>query len=565
MLFLAAAVAIVLVYVARERFVRSWSERAAERHRTALQKEMDANIEKERRRKEEALKVLAPKLKQSFHAKEIVINPKELGGAGDLKIETTAYSPGFSEAPPRATSSIRMYPAAESAKGTDDSIRINEAIQSVTAPAEILLSKGVYRTRTPIKLKSGIVLKGEGMRKTVILSASRNHCIIMRGASENNETRIVAGYTPGSRALTVEDASELKGTPLARIYFSDSEEDISTWQRFYGHVIGIEKAASDNEIHLKRPLRLKFLTDSTPRLSGIRPIEFAGLEDLTIETERETAGGNCINMDRASNCWVKNCELSHSKFSHISVRRSVNLEFTGNYIHHGWAYEKRNGEYGYGLCLEGATADCLVADNVFESLRHAMIVKLGANGNVFAYNFSTRHNPQRTHHDSADFCAHGGYAYMNLLEGNVLQFAHSSDWGGAAGPLQTFYRNKVLARGIIISYESHYPVIVGNVIRGSVYIEEYTLDPVILGNVIGNAYPQRRFFFWDVCRAYNDDTRRDVKLLPSLYASQKPSFLTNTPWPCFGPDVKEGATLPAQRRYEEIYSRWDPLYNPPGN
>ena len=246
------------------------------------------------------------------------------------------------------------------------------------------------------------------------------------------------------------------------------------------------------ELEITEPLKLVY-GNGPFKLTWITPIKSSGLESLTIETEKALIKGEgrkrgakyTVYLEGALNCWIRNCEFSYAHFSHIGAKDSKNLLFEGNYLHHGWGYKGKDGKYGYGLHLEGAV-DCLVINNVFETLRHAMMVKQGASGNVFAYNYSIKNNPQQSQYNtSCDFSAHGGYPYMNLVEGNSMQFAQSSDMWGPAGPLQTFFRNKVNdTGGIAIGWKSHFPVIVGNSLeRGGVYIEKNTIRPIVSHNI----------------------------------------------------------------------------------
>ena len=77
---------------------------------------------------------------------------------------------------------------------------------------------------------------------------------------------------------------------------------------------------------------------------------------------------------------------------------------------------------------------CLVEHNAFNSLRHAMIVSVGANGNVFGYNYSRDSwDPAGNSgfgDQKADISIHGFYPFMNLFEGNIVEFMHSADWWG---------------------------------------------------------------------------------------------------------------------------------------
>ena len=114
----------------------------------------------------------------------------------------------------------------------------------------------------------------------------------------------------------------------------------------------------------------------------------------------------------------------------------------------------------------------------------------------------------------------------------------------------------------MISWESHYPVVVGNELeKGGVYVEKDTINPTISHNLTKERNLPQRIEFGRRKGSYLvlQDTHEGDGLIPSLYLDEKPSFLENTLWPCFGPDVGQEVTLPAQRRYEEVYRKWDSL------
>ena len=327
-------------------------------------------------------------------------------------------------------------------------------------------------------------------------------------------------------------------------------------------VVSITGRPADNRFTVQPRVRLQYPSELNPYVKIISPVVEAGLENMTLVTLHPAGAQTSVEVRGALNCWIANCEITRSRHSLICVAESKNISVTGCFLHDGWRFDGEHGLWGYGLRLTDGTSDCLVSDNVFSKLRHAMVVQRGANGNVFSMNYSINHNPQENRAGSADFSAHGGVPYMNLVESNVLQYIQSSDNFGCAGPLQTFFRNRVCGEGILIALKSHFPVVIGNMLDGGlVYMEPRTLGGVFSANKT-SAIGAPMLIFQNARYApvpCGDEVDDNADIPASLYLSEKPNFLGRTAWPCFGPDVVVEAVLPAQRRYETQYIAWGPL------
>ena len=500
---------------------------------------------------------IAERIRGKVAAHEVVANPTDIGGQGDIRFDAPVFYPGVNEPMPEPTTRIVLLPeTANDRTGHDDAVRINQAIAQVTAPAEITLRAGVYIIQSPIILKSGVVLRGEGMRKTVLFSLNGENCIALRGDATEIETEVQSGADRNSDVLTVADASAFKAGDMVRVYAK-----VPAYVLHWGQVGNVAEVTDEHTLRLDKALRLTCHGGYPVYVRVFRPIRSAGIESLTLETSAPAPDkrGNMhgVQIDRAVNCWVRGCEFSHSRTSHIWVADSRFVTVEGNYFHHGWGYRKNQ---GYGICLADYATDCLVADNAYDTLRHAMIAKTGANGNVFAYNYSVGNNPQGNKDDSCDLSIHGLYAHSNLVEGNVIQFAQSSDYFGSAGPLITFFRNRVEGLGILITYSSHFPVIVGNdFVRGGIYVELRTVGLAIEGNKLrGRDIPSKIIYDGYQCPQYDarEYPNGRPKLRASLFLDDPPEFLKDTPWPPFGPDVTGESVLPAEKRHREIYSTW---------
>ena len=123
-----------------------------------------------------------------------------------------------------------------------------------------------------------------------------------------------------------------------------------------------------------------------------------------------------------------------------------------------------------------------------------MVAKQGANGNVFAYNYSL--DPYRSeypHDAGGDMLLHGHYPFANLFEGNIGQSMIMDDTWGASGPYNTFFRNRAELYGIILfdqSVNSDEQNIVGNEVtnddKGNYHLQpghHFTYDNNIKGTI----------------------------------------------------------------------------------
>jgi hypothetical protein len=267
----------------------------------------------------------------------------------------------------------------------------------------------------------------------------------------------------------------------------------------------------------------------------VQPVSSAGVEALHVK-RLDHAEGQIVAIQYAENCWVRGCELEYCYRSHIdgSLARFVTVE--GNYMHHAWNYG--GGGHGYGVNLGRGACDWLVTNNVFRSLRHSMLVQVGANGNVFSYNYSFEHR-------LCDISVHGHYPYMNLFEGNAVQFVMVSDYWGPAGPLTTLFRNRVMSEpnwgrsSLRVGDHSHRTTVAGNTVeRGAIEVHESCADCWVAANLVRG-------------RVEWGEVGPGVVLPASLYLDGPPPFWGDRPWPCIGADVDSegrGTPIPAQDR-----------------
>ena len=432
---------------------------------------------------------------------------------------------------------------------TDDTTAILNAINSLSGYGVIYFPAGTYRVTQPLYLKANTILRGAGSTQSRLIfegsgTAARCIGVVRWDSNQTNAWRnVTAGLAQGSSSLTLPSVT---GIAAGDIVENEQANDPAwnfneSWQaNIQGQLVRVVSVSPvARMIRLDRPLRVNYDAIRSPRIRRLETIRNVGIENVYIE-RKDAVDGHTIEFKYAVGCWVRRVESYRTYKTHVWIDRGYENEIRENYFHHAHAYG--GGGQGYGVGLGRHTSDTLVEDNVFDTLRHSMSVGHGANGNVFAYNFSTNRaldpisrNPQ------PDISVHGNWVHMNLFEGNVAEDADVPDWYFPAGPGNTLFRNRIVNRGTAVDLVSDNQNIVGNELAaGCVAVDEGVMDAIVHGNC------EEGTVYWEpeMCR----------NLPPSYFRSTRPAFMPaddpQIPWPPFGSDHGDGArTIPAERRY----------------
>ncbi len=493
------------------------------------------------------LAALAPASQQNAaHAAEVHVIPND---------RLIKWRPGVEGGVPDVPTVVDLRDYGPAADGTtDDGPVFQRALADVEPPGALYVPAGTYLLKSVLRLRSGVVLRGAGSDRTHLIFDAPDFrwrgAVEMKGAmAPAEQTRAIErGADAGSRTLTLDSTEGIEAGQTVLVCM-DNDPDLhytrpewdTTWSRdCVGQLVRID-GVDGQTVRLDVPLRLTYAPELHPRLRPLRPIERAGLEGVHIKRLDHAEGTN-VAISEAVNCWVRDCELDYCYCAHVSGSRARFVTVEGCYIHHAWNYG--GGGHGYGVNLGRAVSDWLVTNNVFRHLRHSMLVQVGANGNVFSYNYSFEHQ-------MCDISVHGHYAYMNLFEGNVLQWAVVGDWWGPAGPLNTLFRNRIVAEppewagAVRVADHSHRTTVVGNTIpNGPVQITDDTGDCLIGANLM------RDGLAWG-------HVEQGAELPASLYLTGKPDFWDAKPWPGIGADVDAAAqtalpNIPAQDRAAKL-------------
>ena len=272
-------------------------------------------------------------------------------------------------------------------------------------------------------------------------------------------------------------------------------------------------------------------------------------------------GYHHIRMWYAKNCLVENVESFNATGDHFTIYHSEYITVKKNYIHESKIYSHG----GYGVSLTRGTYHCLVEDNIFRKLRHALILSNYADENVIAYNYccdqyatdgngvqGTSCSDVSLHGHADDLDYDDGPAY-NLFEGNMIEWIKIDDYWNANDHYNTFLRNWARddSRPFLIQEDTNF-IRIESELQGSQNIvgclmgfdssTQWTIDDGFL-----------RTYYYTTSFPYFDD--RIGRNESSYYYSNQPVFMNGFDWP-----YTPGDDIPAKRRFDNKYLEVPYLY-----
>lgn len=339
---------------------------------------------------------------------------------------------------------------------TSNDASMSTLLANLAAPGNILqFPAGNFLFNQSFDLPDNTVIRGVGAEQTTLSfdQGGSGHSINIQGTDVNADTSPLAtAASRDSQMIEVDDASAFSSGDWIRIKQFDEDLMTSSWAyNTYGQIVQIT-SINNNQIELASALRLDFEMSREPFIVRMNPAYNVGIECLKVHRLDDTAPqqSSNINFVRAVNCWVQGIESENCTYSHIDANYCSNLVISKSYMHHGFDYG--GGGRAYGIMLHFSSNECLVENNIFEHLRHSMIMQAGANGNVFAYNYSWDPYWSSFPNDSAgDMVLHGNYPFANLFEQNICRNMVIDDSHGPNGPHNTFLRNRGEGYGIFFS------------------------------------------------------------------------------------------------------------------
>lgn len=377
-------------------------------------------------------------------------------GAGSVKLDwQRAGFPGDTVPSYPNVVDITAF-GANNTGATSTNAAFTAAVNSLSgAPGVIYFPAGNYLFTATLFLRSNLILRGAGSGNTTLTfnHASEGDLIRVVGTA-GSSTPITAAVLQYGNQVTVTDPNIASMGGFVKIYQNNESSLItSSWADNTVGQISLLKSKNGNTFTFYNRHRRAIPLAGAPIAQALNMIKGVGIECLKIKRmDVDLVANQTSNIffNYAAFCWVKGIESDSTNFAHVSIMNSTNIEVTGSYFHGSFAYG--GGGSAYGVVCHMTTGDCLIENNIFKHLRHAMLLQAGANGNVYAYNFSLQ--PRRTEVPSdygGDIALHGNYAYANLFEGNIVQNPGADASHGKNGPMNVFIRNRAQHYGLMFT------------------------------------------------------------------------------------------------------------------
>jgi hypothetical protein len=409
-------------------------------------------------------------------------------------------------------------------------------------PGVVHIPSGSFFISDNLSMPSGLILQGSGADSTRILvdiGGAERDVLVASSFDIESDLNVLEAPLEGQRLLKVDHAGSIEAGDWLEIVQDNGSWDSNPagWAaESVGHIAQVSTVLGDS-VMLADPFLIDMDLALNVRARVFTPKQNIGLECFSIERLDDAPGGSNIFFGMSVNCWVRNVHSIKSAGAHIFTTRSAHLEFSHNFCEDAWKFDGV-ATRGYGVCLTRHSTAILVQDHIFRRLRHAMMVKQGANGNVFAYNYSREGRRSEFISDyTGDISLHGHYPYANLFEGNIVDNIFTDDYWGPSGPKNTFYRNRAKGYGIVMSSPgSNDHAFVGNEVTSNAFLKGLY---ILTGS---NHYENAN---WDGSSLIPGSS---VPLIDeSLFYSSAPSFWTSLDWPAVGDNSSK--SIPAEQRW----------------
>jgi len=459
---------------------------------------------------------------------------------------------------------------------TDNSELLQYLIDHQEQSMVILIPAGDYLFKSTIHIAprpegQSLIIRGANRYKTRLIFDVSNPgwggLFSLRGDTLGDPAQVLEGAQQDHLALILDDASDFKEGDGVIISQQNNLEAMGTFMRgngmperqidalntWAGRCVGQSNRVHkvlNNRVMLDLPLTTDY-TWGDVTLQRIRHCRDVGLEHFSVLNRSDIDGLNSFAFNNTTNCWMDGVNSHMTVRFHVAIYGGYKLAFRNCFFNN--AYRHGGGGHGYGIACAKYANHCLIENNVFIRLRHSMMVKEGANANVFAYNYSFD-GIQDEAPVAKDISIHGHYPFKNLFEGNVVEFIHCSDYWGAAGPQNTFFRNRITRAGIQLQDYSPEQFVLGNQLLPIgddapwLWHDNYhIIDGVVVGDEVLSPRVVHN-------RTRGEEPDEGVQFPASLYRKTPPDFWqADMPWPAIGPELPYGShRIPAQDLWDKI-------------
>lgn len=430
-------------------------------------------------------------------------------------------------------------------KTNDNATLLRNLLKKAKPYSIIQFPEGEFQFNSSVDVPSNIIIRGAGVNKTKFnfktLKLGQRGVFNMASYERLHPTDVTKPVQIGDNEIHVKDISGYAKGDIIELFMENDSALMYTQARWKtswgsnarGQILEIDQVNTANSsIKVNETIRLAYPLNMNPRVHKQEGTKHIGFEDFTIE--------NYIEEDmimfyfrESRHCWIDNVKSINVVKHHVLWEASSRCSVLNSCLTGALRYD--GGGHGYGVAASNHTSDCLVENCSFIGLRHALMTKKGANGNVFLYNYCDEGiwDRSNTGRPPATLSIHGHFSFMNLFEGNIVERITSGDFWGPSGPGTTFNRNIVLTDDLEIRDASLQQNLIGNlVLEGKIKVSKEAQGTLRSGNIVSDLA---------------DATK--VVTPSSFVYSKSPDYFGPFNWPITSNYTVGSIALPAQQRY----------------
>lgn len=420
--------------------------------------------------------------------------------------------------------------------GEPDDEAFQNALDNAGRNGTVVAPSGTYNLTQTIRIPSRTVLQGDGHDTVLVFDlGGEGDLLSIAGQPASGWVQLGSGANAGSKSVSLSgpleveiaqgDIVEIEHDNVAEMY-TQAEWDVDWADGSVGELAEVV-SYDGTTIQIDHPLLSSYELERNARVRVIDASRFAGVANLKIRRDG-TGYGASIRLSHAADVWVDGVESELTTKAHIEADVVYRCQIRNNLIHD--AHDFGDGGRAYGVSVQRHTTGCLVENNTLYENRHALIIQLGASGNIFAYNHARGSAGYVDRQPRADISLHGHWPHANLFEGNVVDRVVFADWWGPSGPANTLHRNCVL-ESVVVADQSNDQYLIGNIVGGG----GLTIDEGISGTT-------------EIANRIQGTPVSVAASPPSLYRSEAPGFLADSEWPVVAPEAGNGSDREAACR-----------------
>jgi hypothetical protein len=244
---------------------------------------------------------------------------------------------------PRTIVDVRDFGAVGDGVANDYAAFTNAIASLGNKPGVVFVPAGSYYIRSPLNLRSGVILRGQSATNTMLTFSTNfySQCINISGSGFGAFQNIQSGATLFSSQVTVTNAGVFTIGKYSSIRMcKPGDWGLSDWGT--NSIAQIQKvtAMTGNVLTLDQPLRLDYSL-YVPQVAPFNtPMTNAGIENLKITRDFSAATSTEANRNNmftiriayAADCWVRGCDLYKCFGAHVGMEYATHNEVRGNYF-----------------------------------------------------------------------------------------------------------------------------------------------------------------------------------------------------------------------------------------